>query len=134
MIVTPPFALALHGGAGTIAKGSAADEAPYRDALLEALAAGQKVLIRGGSALDAVIAGVVSLEDCPLFNAGRGAVFTSEARHELGMEPVPFHKFADLVKNQVKKLNEDGDAEVAFRVAIKDGKVSLTARAMRGIG
>lgn len=58
----------------------------------------------------------------------------AEARHELGMEPVPFHKFADLVKNQVKKLNEDGDAEVAFRVAIKDGKVSLTARAMRGIG
>ena len=58
----------------------------------------------------------------------------AEARHELGMEPVPFHKFADLVKNQVNKLNEDGDAEVAFRVAIKDGKVSLTARAMRGIG
>jgi hypothetical protein len=56
----------------------------------------------------------------------------AEARHELGMAPVPFHKFADLVKNQVKKLNEDGDAEVAFRVAIKDGKVSLTARAMRG--
>ena len=58
----------------------------------------------------------------------------AEARHELGMDPVPFHKFADLVKNQVNKLNEDGDAEVAFRVAIKDGKVSLTARAMRGIG
>jgi hypothetical protein len=57
----------------------------------------------------------------------------AEARHEVGLEPVPFHKFADLVKNQVKKLNEDGDAEVAFRVAIKDGKVSLTARAMRGI-
>jgi hypothetical protein len=55
----------------------------------------------------------------------------AEARHEVGMDPVPFHKFADLVKNQVKKLNEDGDAEVAFRVAIKDGKVSLTARAMR---
>ena len=58
----------------------------------------------------------------------------AEARHELGLDPVPFHKFADLVKNQVKKLNEDGDAEVAFRVAIKDGKVSLTARAMRGGG
>jgi len=58
----------------------------------------------------------------------------AEARHEVGLEPVPFHKFADLVKNQVRKLNEDGDAEVAFRVAIKDGKVSLTARAMRGIG
>jgi hypothetical protein len=58
----------------------------------------------------------------------------AEARHECGLDPVPFHKFADLVKTQVKKLNEDGDAEVAFRVAIKDGKVSLTARAMRGGG
>jgi len=57
----------------------------------------------------------------------------AEARHEVGLEPVPFHKFADLVKNQVKKLNEDGDAEVAFRVAIKDGRVSFTARAMKGI-
>ena len=56
----------------------------------------------------------------------------AEARHECGLDPVPFHKFADLVKNQVKKRNEDNDAEVAFRVAIKDGKVSLTARAMRG--
>jgi L-asparaginase / beta-aspartyl-peptidase len=81
--VTLPFALALHGGAGTIAQGSAADEAPYRNALLEALATGQSVLVRGGSALDAVIATVVCLEDCPLFNAGRGSVFTADARHEL---------------------------------------------------
>ena len=77
------FAIALHGGAGTIAPGTAADEAPYRKALLEALAAGQIVLERGGSALDAVVATVVSLEDCPLFNAGHGAVFTSDVRNEL---------------------------------------------------
>ncbi len=57
----------------------------------------------------------------------------AEARNQVGLDPVPFHKFADLVKNQVKKLNEDGDTEVAFRVAIKEGKVSFTARAMRGI-
>jgi hypothetical protein len=56
----------------------------------------------------------------------------AEARHQVGLDPVPFHKFADLVKGQVKKLGEDG-AEVAFRVAIKDGKVSFTARAMKGI-
>jgi hypothetical protein len=55
-----------------------------------------------------------------------------EARREIGQDPVPFHKFADLVKNQVKKLSDDGHAEVAFRVALKDGKVSLTAKAMRG--
>ena len=81
--MTARFALAVHGGAGTIATGSAADEAPYRTALLEALAAGKAVLQRDGSALDAVVASVVSLEDCPLFNAGRGAVFTSDARNEL---------------------------------------------------
>ena len=78
-----PFALALHGGAGTIAPGSGADEAPYRNALLEAIAVGQTKLAGGGSALDAVIATVVWLEDCPLFNAGHGSVFTADARHEL---------------------------------------------------
>jgi len=81
--MTSPYALALHGGAGTIAPGTSADEAPYRAGLLEALAAGRQVLERGGSALDAVIASVVSLEDCPLFNAGRGAVFTSDEKNEL---------------------------------------------------
>ena len=81
--MTSPFALALHGGAGTIAKGSDADEAPYRDALLEALAVGHAKLAHGGSALDAVVATVAWLEDCALFNAGHGAVFTSDATHEL---------------------------------------------------
>ena len=57
----------------------------------------------------------------------------AEARREIGQDPVPFHKFAELVKNQVKKLSDDGNSEVAFRVALKDGKVSLTAKAMRGI-
>jgi hypothetical protein len=56
----------------------------------------------------------------------------AEARHEVGLDPVPFHKFADLVKTQVKKLGDAG-SEVAFRIAIKDGKVSFTARAMKGI-
>ena len=56
----------------------------------------------------------------------------AEARHEVGLDPVPFHKFAELVKTQVKKLGDAG-SEVAFRIAIKDGKVSFTARAMKGI-
>ena len=46
--------------------------------------------------------------------------------------PVPFHKFADLVKTQVKKLTSEGHTEVAFRVAVKDGKVNFTARATKG--
>jgi len=56
----------------------------------------------------------------------------SEARREVGDQPVPFHKFADLVKNQVAKLREAGKPEVAFRVAVKDGKVNFTARALKG--
>ena len=56
----------------------------------------------------------------------------AEARRELGEDPLPFHKFADLVKSQVKKLREGGSPEVAFRVAVKDGKVNFTARALKG--
>jgi hypothetical protein len=56
----------------------------------------------------------------------------SEARREVGQDQVPFHKFADLVKGQVKQLRATGSPEVAFRVAVKDGKVSFTARALRG--
>ena len=54
-----------------------------------------------------------------------------EARRAVGEEPVPFHKFADLVKSQVKKLKASG-TEVAFRVAVKDGKVNFTAKALKG--
>jgi hypothetical protein len=57
----------------------------------------------------------------------------SEARHEVGQEQVPFHKFAELVNVQVKKLRESGSPEVAFRVAVKDGKVNFTARALKGV-
>lgn len=77
--------LAIHGGAGTINRASLTPEKEraYREALAASLAAGQVVLAGGGTALDAVVAAVVSLEDCPLFNAGRGAVFTSDGRNEL---------------------------------------------------
>jgi hypothetical protein len=57
----------------------------------------------------------------------------AEAKREIGEEPVPFHKFAELVKHQVGKLREKGNAEVAFRVAVKDGKVNFTARALKGV-
>ena len=55
-----------------------------------------------------------------------------EARRSIGEDALPFHKFADLVKTQVKKLRENGSPEVSFRVAVKDGKVNFTARAMKG--
>jgi len=57
----------------------------------------------------------------------------AEARREVGDEPVPFHKFADLVKNHVKKLRDTGSPEIAFRVAVKNGKVNFTARALKGV-
>ena len=79
------FALALHGGAGTIARASlsATAEHEYRAALEAALNIGYGILQYGGAALDAVEAAVRHLEDCPLFNAGRGAVFTHEGHHEM---------------------------------------------------
>jgi len=78
-------AIAIHGGAGTIrrAEMTAARAALYKDALGQALEAGHAVLQGGGTALDAVTAAVVAMEDSPLFNAGRGAVYNADARHEL---------------------------------------------------
>ena len=54
-----------------------------------------------------------------------------DARRELGQDVVPFHRFAALVKDQVTKLREAGTAEVAFRVAVKDGKVNFTVRGLK---
>ena len=79
------FSLAVHGGAGTILKANLtpALEAEYHAGLRAALEAGHGVLASGGSAIDAVTAAVCALEDAPLFNAGRGAVFTSEGKQEM---------------------------------------------------
>jgi beta-aspartyl-peptidase (threonine type) len=81
----PRWSLAIHGGAGVIERGSlsAEQEKAYRAGLDAALRAGGAVLEADGSALDAVEAVVRLLEDNPLFNAGRGAVFTADGRNEL---------------------------------------------------
>ena len=55
-----------------------------------------------------------------------------EAREQLGEQAVPFHKFAELVKSQVSKLKKEGVPEVAFRVAVKNGKLNFTARGLKG--
>lgn len=77
--------LAIHGGAGTILKSqmTAEKEQAYREVLAASLQAGYAVLKSGGTSLQAVEAAVVSLEDSPLFNAGKGAVFTHDKTHEL---------------------------------------------------
>lgn len=77
--------IAIHGGAGTLSRAhiSAEQERAYHAALQQVLLAGQAVLAQGGTAMEAVCEAVRLLEDCPLFNAGHGAVFTAEATHEL---------------------------------------------------
>jgi beta-aspartyl-peptidase (threonine type) len=79
------YALAIHGGAGTIAaeRMTASREKAYREALERALRSGHAILQDGGSALDAVQAAVQVLEDTPMFNAGRGAVFNADGQHEM---------------------------------------------------
>ncbi|BET67477.1 isoaspartyl peptidase/L-asparaginase [Opitutales bacterium ASA1] len=80
-----PVAIAVHGGAGTLVREEMTQEreAEYRAELERALRAGHAVLVDGGSAVDAVVAAIVVLEDSPLFNAGRGAVFTHDGMVEL---------------------------------------------------
>ncbi|MBS1547032.1 MAG: isoaspartyl peptidase/L-asparaginase [Bacteroidetes bacterium] len=79
------IAIAVHGGAGTIDPSAmtAEKEATYKSALSLAVRRGHGVLAAGGSSLDAVEAAVRVLEDSPLFNAGRGSVFTAEGKHEM---------------------------------------------------
>lgn len=81
----PEWRLVIHGGAGVILRENLTPEreAAYTAALETALEAGADVLRNGGSAVDAVQAAVIPMEDDPLFNAGRGAVFTAAAEHEL---------------------------------------------------
>lgn len=74
------WGLVMHGGAGTMAPGDMTPELErqYRETMEQAMRAGHAALVEGGSSLDAVVAAIVILEDSPLFNAGRGAVFTAE--------------------------------------------------------
>ncbi len=79
------IALAIHGGAGTILKSSmtAELESEYRNGLQNALESGWRILQKGGDALNAVEAAVCELENFPLFNAGRGSVFTHDGKNEM---------------------------------------------------
>ena len=82
---TIEWGLVMHGGAGTITPEdmTAELEAEYRNAMNEAMQAGHAVLADGGGSVDAVIAAITILEDSPLFNAGKGAVFTADGTNSL---------------------------------------------------
>jgi L-asparaginase / beta-aspartyl-peptidase len=79
------FGLAIHGGAGTIVKAYMSDELEkqYREKLGEALQAGYDTLNKNGTSIDAVVVAIKILEDSPLFNAGKGSVFTADGKNEM---------------------------------------------------
>lgn len=85
MMSSQPWSLVIHGGAGVISRDrlKPEQEAAYRAGLTAAAEAGANILRAGGTALDAAEAAVLALEDDPLFNAGRGAVFTADGKVEL---------------------------------------------------
>ena len=80
-----PFAIAIHGGAGTIEKSrfTPEKEAAYRAKLTESVEAGYAILEKGGTSLDALTAAINILENSPFFNAGKGAVYTHDETHEM---------------------------------------------------
>ena len=79
------FGIVIHGGAGTILKENMSDsmEMAYRVILEKAIRTGHEILEKGGSSLEAVTATINIMEDSPLFNSGKGAVFTHEETNEL---------------------------------------------------
>ena len=81
----PEYVLVIHGGAGTILKENITPEkeATYLEKMNEALEAGERILKNGGTSLDAVTETIMVMENSPLFNAGKGAVFTSEGVNEM---------------------------------------------------
>ena len=106
-----PLAIAIHGGAGVIAREQLGPDggATYRAGLAEALDAGYAVLERGGSSLDAVTTAVRILEDNPLFNAGRGAVLTHEGKAELDASIMTGHDLKAGAVAGVKRIRHPID-------------------------
>jgi beta-aspartyl-peptidase (threonine type) len=122
------IALAVHGGAGTIVKSSmtATLENSYKVALEEALLKGYAILKNGGSALDAVEVAVKFLEDCPLYNAGKGAVFTANGKHELDASIM---NGKDLAAGAIAEVtNIKNPISAARAVMEKSGHVLLVGR------
>ena len=131
------IALGLHGGCGTLERSlqSEADWAESRDHLAQALRAGWQILRAGGSALDAVQATVVVMEDSPHFNAGHGAALTARAEHELDASIMDGSNLAAgavcmvrRVRNPVKAARALLDAGTALLLA-GDAADEFAARA-----
>lgn len=116
--------LAVHGGAGNLRRDDAAYTATVREALADALAIGSSCLADGGSALDAVVAAVLRLEDCPVFNAGRGAVLNEAGEVELDAAVMDG---ATRRAGAVAGLRRVGNPVAAARAVLEDGRHVLLA-------
>jgi beta-aspartyl-peptidase (threonine type) len=120
--------IAIHGGAGTVSAAAldAGAAQTYHEALRNIVQAGQALLLRGASALDAVCLAVEMLEDCPLFNAGHGAVFTHAGTHELDAAVM---NGADLRAGAVACVSHIRRPVRAARAVLEDGAHVLLAGA-----
>ena len=123
-----PITLVIHGGAGTILRGNMTPEKEkaYHNVLAIALDSGYAVLESGGKSIDAVIAAIKVMEDSPLFNAGKGAVFTSEGKNELDASIMDGSNLmagavagVTTIKNPIK---------AAYAVMTKSGHVMLAGK------
>ena len=120
--------LIIHGGAGNITPAllNAEQEKQYREALKAALDAGYNILANGGNAVEAVVAAIVSMEDNPLFNAGRGSVFTKKGLHEMD---AAIMDGADLSAGSVAGVrNIRNPIQLAREVMLHSGHVMLSAK------
>lgn len=119
------FSIAIHGGAGTILRESLTPEKEqdYKHALDKALQAGIRALEKGSAALDAVEMAVIELENTPLFNAGKGSVFTSEGKHEMDASIMEGHQLNAGAVSMIKGVKNP--IALARLVMEKSGHVFL---------
>lgn len=122
------ISLAIHGGAGTILKEDLTPELEkeYREALHAALKAGYTILENGGSSVDAVKAAVMSMEDCLLFNAARGAVFTKKGINELDAAIMDGSNLSAGAVAGVRNVRNP--IELANEVRVHSGHVFLSGK------
>ncbi|MEO7922364.1 MAG: isoaspartyl peptidase/L-asparaginase [Chitinophagaceae bacterium] len=122
------FTIVIHGGAGTILKGDMTDEkeAAYRQALESALEAGYSLLENGGSAVDAVRAAIVRLEDNILFNAGKGSVFGKDGQQEMDASIMDGKNLMAGAVSAVRNIRNP--IELAYAIMTKSQHVMLNGQ------
>lgn len=122
------YAIAIHGGAGTIMPSAMTPEleTSYKTALQAAMDAGYTCLMGGGTSLDAVKAAVVSLEDCILFNAGRGAVFAKDGSQEMDASIMEGKSLMAGAVSAVRNIRNP--IELAYTVMTQSQHVMLSGK------